>query len=204
MKCGYCPAIRNALRENLIIKRNKCDLIELTPWYGTRYSVVCVFWDFSHLKEAVLTILKQNPASDPFLYGGVKGCYDSGRSNQKGAEGPYIVAINIPTLMAKQCDNQDNARGFLLPFGGLRLPYRWDKVSDRAFGGRLHILVCDMDKSALPNESDQAYHLHEYADIFTITPSDLMRTDQEWDVRLNVVDYFVQLDGGGEFPVEFE
>ena len=90
----------------------------------------------------------------------------------------------------------------MLPFGHTTIQYCWNKIPDRKFGGRLYILVCEKNPVMAPEDKDEAYHIHEYADIFSITHSDVIR-DKNGKLVVNDITYSVQLNNGEEHPVRF-
>ena len=136
-------------------------------------------WDFSHLDNILETVLQKNPRNNVYLYGSVESAYDSSRPWADVADqAPVLVAITlpagagVPTRTVGRVNNQTTEDN-LISFEDLN--YTW--VTAPSFGGRVHLLSCNADTAAIPDDEEEA-QMHQHCSLFVATPREIKRDAQ--------------------------
>ena len=105
--------------------------------------------DFSHLDDSIMTMLKENPRHDIYLYGSVTSAIIK---DDPSHQVPIYTAVVIPegrgapTRTVAMNFNQTGEE-FIRSFE--EIGYDWMLHDDPSYGGRVHYLVCTADQSKM-------------------------------------------------------
>ena len=125
---------------------------ECVPYNGEIEKIRGAPWDFSHLRGSIVTLLKQNPHHDIYLFGGVESCAGSSH-HQLGIQAPFINAIliplnNSPASLVCYKNNQSGTED-INSFDDLE--YRWSQLDGASLDNRVYFLQCDTDTELAPS-----------------------------------------------------
>lgn len=118
-----------------------------------------------------MTLLRDKPNHDAYLFCSVESAYDSSRPGaDEGDQAPVMFIIMLPSGLVPTCtarrEVNQPSKERLVSFDALG--YAWVRLADPSFKGRVY----NLHLSAIPENENDA-QLHQHSSLFVITPREI-------------------------------